>query len=183
MDTVMGLDISMRSTGVAIVNTSDYALLYSGTVGSNADPSYDPEIDCILRASPQAELIRAKMAEFAPKALVIEGPAYGATVPVKTPRGLIMRPTNRICQLWQLTGALKFSIIPGFHGFIRIVTPAQLKKHITGKGRAEKIDMIKAIKTRFGIDFRDDNQCDAFCLCVYHLDKMKRKTKRKNERG
>lgn len=35
------------------------------------------------------------------------------------------------------------------------------KKHFTGKGKAEKSDMIEAFKTRFGVDPSDDNEADA----------------------
>lgn len=51
-----------------------------------------------------------------------------------------------------------------------LVTPAGLKKWTTGKGNADKVAMgVNALK-RFGREFADDNQCDAFCLWAMALD-------------
>lgn len=35
------------------------------------------------------------------------------------------------------------------------------KKHFTGKGKADKSEMVEAFKTRFGVDPSDDNEADA----------------------
>lgn len=44
------------------------------------------------------------------------------------------------------------------------VKPNALKKFVTGKGSGDKnVIMLEAFK-RFGIDTKDDNQCDAACL-------------------
>lgn len=53
-----------------------------------------------------------------------------------------------------------------------LITPATLKKFATGKGNADKTAMAMAAYKRAGIEFADDNQCDAWWLRVaglFHL--------------
>lgn len=44
------------------------------------------------------------------------------------------------------------------------ISPATLKKYATGKGNAKKVDMAVAAMKRANLEFRDDNQCDAWWL-------------------
>lgn len=47
--------------------------------------------------------------------------------------------------------------------------PSNLKKFATGRGNATKTDMALAALKRGGMEFRDDNQCDAWWLMVAAL--------------
>lgn len=52
------------------------------------------------------------------------------------------------------------------------VVPATLKKYATGKGSGDKVPMAVAALKRAGVEFADDNQCDAWWLramCLDHL--------------
>lgn len=51
-----------------------------------------------------------------------------------------------------------------------LITPATLKKFATGKGNADKDEMIAAARRRAGLIFRDHNQCDAWHLWQAGLD-------------
>lgn len=66
-------------------------------------------------------------------------------------------------------------VIPMVHGAVRamlldreieyaLVSPSTLKKFATGKGNADKTAMILAAYKRSGIEFTDDNECDAWWL-------------------
>jgi len=44
------------------------------------------------------------------------------------------------------------------------VSPSTLKKFASGNGNCNKIEMGVSAMQRFGLRFRDDNQCDAFWL-------------------
>jgi Holliday junction resolvasome RuvABC endonuclease subunit len=49
--------------------------------------------------------------------------------------------------------------------------PASLKKYATGKGTGDKIPMAIAALKRAGLEFPNDNECDAFWLWVAANDK------------
>jgi Holliday junction resolvasome RuvABC endonuclease subunit len=51
-----------------------------------------------------------------------------------------------------------------------VVTPATLKAYATGKGNADKTAMAIAALKRAGLEFGDDNQCDAWWLRAAALD-------------
>ncbi|NUQ98252.1 MAG: Holliday junction endonuclease [Streptomyces sp.] len=53
-----------------------------------------------------------------------------------------------------------------------LVTPASLKKWATGKGNADKIAMAVSTLKRFGREFPNDNECDAWCLRAMALDAL-----------
>lgn len=48
--------------------------------------------------------------------------------------------------------------------------PASLKKYATGKGNGDKVPMAIAALKRGGMEFSDDNQCDAWWLWVAAMD-------------
>lgn len=54
----------------------------------------------------------------------------------------------------------------GMHAPIEVY-PSQLKKHTTGSGKAEKMDMISAISTQFGYVPVDDNDADAVAIAHF----------------
>jgi Holliday junction resolvasome RuvABC endonuclease subunit len=170
---VLGLDISMRATGVAIAD-DNYSPLFSGVVGESNDRGVDPEVDCIMRAQTQGDFVIPLIESFSPEVIVIEGPAYNPLVKIPTKNGFTTVLPKRVCQLWQLTGALKMAVFQVYSGPVVIVPPTTLKKHITGDGKADKTDMVKAIWDRFDIHFKDHNEADAFGLCVVYLDGLKK---------
>lgn len=53
-----------------------------------------------------------------------------------------------------------------------LVPAASLKKYATGKGNAGKPEMAVAAFKRAGIEFADDNQCDAWWLRAMALDHL-----------
>jgi Holliday junction resolvasome RuvABC endonuclease subunit len=53
-----------------------------------------------------------------------------------------------------------------------LITAASLKKYATGKGNADKVAMGVAAMKRFGLEFADDNACDAFWLRCAGLDAL-----------
>ncbi len=44
------------------------------------------------------------------------------------------------------------------------IPPTSLKKFITGSGQAKKELMLLKVYKKFGIEFSDNNICDAYCL-------------------
>jgi Holliday junction resolvasome RuvABC endonuclease subunit len=69
------------------------------------------------------------------------------------------------------------------HGAVRVMLleqgipyatfpPASLKKYATGKGGASKTDMALAAFKRAGVEFTNDNECDAWWLWVAAMDHL-----------
>lgn len=48
------------------------------------------------------------------------------------------------------------------------ITVADVKRIATGKGRADKKQMVEAVKT-MGYEVKDDNQADAICILLHAL--------------
>ncbi|PJN24254.1 Holliday junction endonuclease [Kitasatospora sp. CB02891] len=72
-------------------------------------------------------------------------------------------------------GARSAGITGMVHGVVRetlniasvpyaLISPATLKAYATGAGNADKTAMALAAFKRYGIEFADDNQCDAWWL-------------------
>ena len=55
----------------------------------------------------------------------------------------------------------------------KIIPPTTLKKRTTTDGHADKKLMMRVAKCRWGIDFKDDNICDAYCLARMALEDYK----------
>jgi Holliday junction resolvasome RuvABC endonuclease subunit len=66
-------------------------------------------------------------------------------------------------------GVVRAALIDANVHYVTVV-PSTLKKYATGKGNADKTAMAIAALKRFGAEFADDNQCDAFWLRVMGLD-------------
>ena len=83
---------------------------------------------------------------------------------------------GRVFDIGELGGAVKQVLMEkGFDPFAEkptcfIVPPKSLKSYITGNGNAKKDDMMGAILRRYGIAFEDDNEGDAYALCMLLLD-------------
>lgn len=61
-------------------------------------------------------------------------------------------------------------LLIGFGVPYALVVPSTLKKYATGKGNADKTAMAIAALKRFGLEFADDNRCDAYWLRAMGMD-------------
>lgn len=62
-----------------------------------------------------------------------------------------------------------------------MVKPSQLKKWLTGHGRAQKQDMIDSIRTRFGIYVCSDDVADAIAVMEFARETILAKEKKNGE--
>lgn len=58
-----------------------------------------------------------------------------------------------------------------------ITPPKELKKWVAGNGNAKKELMLLKTYKRWGIEFSDNDKCDAFCLAKYAKYKYERRIK------
>lgn len=82
--------------------------------------------------------------------IFIEGYAYGS--------GL---GGSRNIDLGELGGVLRVMFYEKKIPYVEIV-PQHLKKYVTGKGNANKELMMKVAKEKYGIDFKNNDECDAY---------------------
>jgi crossover junction endodeoxyribonuclease RuvC len=151
---IMGIDLSLRATGIVIRDTDDLPdplnLFLQWLIKSS--PTTDQKmIDrlCEIR-NKVVDVIEVKK----PDKIVIEGLSYGS------------KNTSSLCDLAKLNFAIevycKHMGIP-----YEMVPPTTLKKFVTGKGNCKKDLMLMKVFKRWGVEFEDDNLCDAFALCKY----------------
>lgn len=144
MINVLGLDLSI--TGTALAHTRDEA------VCTHLIKTREKDRDRRLVQIQDEIREHAEGAELA----LIEAP---------TPRS----PTSVISGMVQ--GAARLVLIELGIPYGTLM-PASLKKFATGKGTGDKIPMALAAMKRAGLEFPNDNECDAFWLWVAANDEL-----------
>ena len=144
--TIVGLDLSLASTGIARLR-----------------PGHPAEV-ATLRPAPRSghPRLRWLLNSIGTKAIdatvvVIEGPSYGSTTGLQHERAGLW---------WLVAHQLWKTQIPYF-----AVTPSQLKKYAAGTGNASKDAVLAAVIRRYGdIPVSDNNQADALVLAAMAAD-------------
>jgi Holliday junction resolvasome RuvABC endonuclease subunit len=132
----LGLDLSLTATGVSPDNEDTRTL----KVGE--------KFDSVARLALLRDLIVDQVrVGIRPDVVVLEGYSFGSRY-------------NREA-LAELGGVVRLALFD--EGLpITVVPPGVLKKFATGRGTATKTDMAIAAYKRAGMEFEDDNQCDAW---------------------
>jgi Holliday junction resolvasome RuvABC endonuclease subunit len=141
---VLGLDLSITGTGLAHT--------LEGQVCTHLIKTREKDKDRRLVQ------IQAEIRELATGAAL-------ALIEAPTPRS----PTSVISGMVQGAARLVLLELGIPYGTLM---PASLKKYATGKGTGDKIPMAMAAYKRAGLEFPDDNQCDAFWLWVAANDHL-----------
>jgi len=149
----VGLDPSMRGTGIIVLDQN--AEIIEQKLFSCKDKNgviekelinYEKEINFITNMVNR-------------EAVYMEGPAYQAT-------------GQRILQM----GAIHFLTRVLFfknNVYFRVIAPGTLKKFVTGKGNTKKDLMLLKTYKKWGVEFEDDNLCDAYGLARMALEEFK----------
>lgn len=142
-----GIDPSL--TGNALIIIDEEGCIIKEQLVSTYKDCYLSGEQRVLDVYDQLEYIK----DF-PKieSIYIEGLSYTTQSPTLFERcGLLYMLTAKFLVL-----DLNYSVIP----------PPQLKKWHTTYGFADKTFMMKVAKCKWGIEFKDDNICDAYCLAM-----------------
>lgn len=132
---VVGLDLSLRATGIAHVDGRLEVVITNGMTG-------EARINRVRSAVLDALHGHVDL-------VVLEGYAHGAL--------------HQAHHMGELGGVVRFSLWQLGQRKIDLA-PGTLKKYATGTGRASKTDMVVAARERFGVDTTDDNAADAYLL-------------------
>lgn len=147
---VIGVDLSITATGICHSNGSCETVGGKASDGDHRICSITERVmSAVMREDPLPLHIPGEWDIWRVELVVIEGLA------IHGPGGAMAAA--------QLMGALKLCLIEGGVAYVE-VPPATLKKFATGKGNATKTDMAIAALKRAGVEFADDNQCDAWWL-------------------
>jgi Holliday junction resolvasome RuvABC endonuclease subunit len=173
----MGLDLSMTGTGVCIMDgttiihqkliTTKPIKEKTGKIikkkGKEVEEEVSIEGEDLIRIKHIKDEIHKSMKEvdflseyinIRETCIAIEGPSYG-----------MEGKTSSIHTLGKLMGIIEYWFTYELLIQYTIIPPTTLKKIITGKGVGKKEMMLKEVYKKFGLDFNDNNLCDAFCLC------------------
>lgn len=142
---ILGLDISLSATGWALVEPSGH-LLAMGTIKSKPDADRFARFDRILQTL--KHVVSFKLLQL----VVIEGYSFNSF--------------GKVFDIAELSGIIKYELWKNKIHFIE-VPPNTLKKFVTGKGNSDKNIMMQKAYKQWGIEFTDDNVCDAFYLAKY----------------
>lgn len=141
--TVIGLDLSMTATGVALPDGTTLTIKPKGT-GDGRLLYIRDQIGQAVRGTDALIVLEDMPARLMANAAKAVGFVHGAV------RSLLLE-----------------------EGFAyAAVSPATLKSYATGKGNADKTGMAMAAYKRAGLEFADDNQCDAAWLRWAGLDHL-----------
>lgn len=140
-----GLDLSLTATGLVVVNGD------CEVVSQELITSKEKEIGRVVEI---AELVMRTLRSLSVKpAVFMEGYSFG------------IGRMGQTFSLGELGGVVKAYLHN--NGFVwSSIPPTSLKKFITGKGGAKKEQMLLQTYKRYGVEFSDNNLCDAFGLSV-----------------
>jgi crossover junction endodeoxyribonuclease RuvC len=131
---VLGLDLSLTASGI-----------YCDTCGGSIFKTK-------LRGMERLQAIRDEVVKHALHSdiILVEGYAFGA-------RG------NAMFSIGELGGVIRLALYELSKPYIEIA-PTQLKKFATGKGNANKDEVIAAAIRKFNFQGTDNNEADAYVL-------------------
>jgi Holliday junction resolvasome RuvABC endonuclease subunit len=139
---VAGLDLSMTATGVAHTSTDDTGCTHLIRPPGRGDYRLVGIKDQVMAFVAGSETV------------LIEGwLVRSASAPVT---GMVHGAVREAL----IEVGLPYGVVP----------PATLKKYATGRGNCDKTAMALAAYKRAGLEFQDDNQCDAWWLWVMARD-------------
>lgn len=139
---VVSFDLSLRNTGVGIFSP-DGKNPRTFSIHTEKIVSYPLRMSFILKQVlsyvSQDDLV------------IMEGYAFHAHM-------------NSLTVLAELGGLVKFSLWRRTGVWPLLISPATVKKWITGKGTAKKDDIKLALFKKFGLEFINADEADAFAL-------------------
>jgi crossover junction endodeoxyribonuclease RuvC len=138
--TVMGIDPSLRSTGVAVLGCDPDRVYSIKTSRLNQADAIGMVADKILK--------EARDVDFT----FIEGYAFGK-----------FGGSSSVSVLIELSGVIKYELRKLGYKFI-VVPPTVVKKYLTGSGNSNKDKMMLSCYRKFGLEFETSDECDAYAL-------------------
>lgn len=139
MAIVMGIDPSLTSTGVVVLENGNLILHETLEVKEKG----------IARLLTLQNILQNKLQLFSPSLVVVEGYAFARS--------------NQAHQMGELGGMIRMLLTQKQVPWLE-VAPSQAKKFATGKGNAAKELILMNVLKRWGVEFDSSDEADAFVL-------------------
>jgi crossover junction endodeoxyribonuclease RuvC len=148
---IAGIDQSLNSTGVVIIDVSSGDIILAESIELNKGKK-TPKLFGAARLIHIRDEVKRFLSLGQADFVVLEGYSFGS-------RG------SSIFDLGEIGGAIR--VLAHDLGLpFETVPPKTLKKYIAGNGNASKEEMAEAIKSKFKLDFKTDDEADAFALAI-----------------
>lgn len=150
----IGIDPSLTGTGIVVLDEQGNVLdkdLVSTKPSKKIEARYDDILDVVSEMVLENHAFKVDGAH-----VVIEGLSFGS-------RGASM------LELAGLHYLIRYYLSHKDGVTISIVPPQALKKWVCGKGNVKKEQMILQTYKKWGLEFQDNNICDAYCLARYAM--------------
>jgi crossover junction endodeoxyribonuclease RuvC len=144
----IGIDPSLTGTGLIILENEK--IVNQVLIATNSKQPMEERLISI------GEQIEYRCVEYTNSKIFIEGIAFA-------------KKSTYAHQLGALHYYIRIRLYPDHN--VTVVPPTELKKFVTGKGNCKKDLMLMKTYKRWGIEFDDDNLCDAYCLARYAASK------------
>lgn len=162
MATVIGLDLSLTSTGLALVEggelTAWHCIKSKGKRGASIEETSKRIDDIVYELEGWLHKnVRHWVDEV--DLAVIEAPSFGSKGGSAHERGGLW---------WSVASLMRMAPVP-----MAKIAPATRAKFITGSGRADKHEVLKAARARWHADIPNHDVADAAGLAFWGYDSLK----------
>ena len=148
---IIGLDLSLTSTGVSVYSISENTIITESIKTSNKN-SYMQRYRIILDRITEIDHFIVPAAIY-----FIEGYSFGS-----------FGKSSSMSNLIELGGIIKYDLTNRERFYID-VPPTVLKKFVTGKGNAKKEDIKLALYKKYHKEFKNSDEADAYALTMFGL--------------
>lgn len=157
---VLGLDLSLTSSGVAVVESG------TGVIHTESIKTRGTQKDTLRERHERHSYILTRILEiieeFSPDYVVVEGPAYASSVGKLHDRsGLWWIVVHTV-----MNDGYKISEVP----------PTNRAMYVTGKGRAPKDVVVSAVAEHMSTEVKTDDEADAIVLACMALRSLGKPT-------
>ena len=156
----VGLDPSLTATGLVILN-KDVEIIHQELISTSSKVDIEPRL-IKIKNYVMSSLNNVRRDKF--YNVYVEGLSF-------------------------MSSGQGFTQLAGLHYFLRsyffqrpedikykVIAPGSLKKFVTGKGNAKKELMLLKVFKKWGVEFSDNNLCDAYSLARMALEEYKETT-------
>ena len=148
---IIGLDISLTSTGMGIYSISEGTLTTESIKTNNKSPYMERYRTILDRIKEIDHFIVSGSIFF------IEGYSFGS-----------FGKSSSMSNIIELSGIIKYDLTIRERTYVD-VPPTILKKFITGKGNAKKEDIKLALYKKYQKEFKNSDEADAYALTMFGL--------------